>query len=74
VGAYDAETGGARNAGLITGLNKPVGIAVLGKVLFVAVNPSGIGSVGTYSAANGAIKNVNFITNLISPYGLAVHP
>jgi hypothetical protein len=72
VGAYDAETGKAISAGLITGLNNPMGIAALGETLFVAVSPGGIGSIATYSAANGALKNGSFITSLISPYGIAV--
>jgi hypothetical protein len=71
VGAYDATTGAPINASLITGLNRPVGLALLSNNLFV-VNQASNGTVGKYNATTGAAINANFITGLITPVGLAV--
>ena len=70
VGEYDATTGAAINANFITGLNRPVGLALLGNTLFVANH--GSGTVGKYNATTGAAINANFITGLNTPVGLAV--
>ena len=75
VGKYDATTGGAVNPGFITGLNVPVGLAVIGNTLFEA-NEGNLnlnnGTVGKYDATTGAAINANFITGLSSPAGIAV--
>jgi hypothetical protein len=72
VGAYDATTGAPINASLITGLNRPVGLALLGNNLFVVNQETNNGTVGEYNATTGAAINAKFITGLITPVGLAV--
>ena len=75
VGAYNATTGGAINANLVTALNAPVALALSGNTLFVANSANGdldLGSVGEYNATTGAAINANFITGLQGPDGLAV--
>src|SRR5690348_731553 len=69
VGEYDATSGAAINANLITGLNRPVGLALSGNNLLV-VNFGGT-TVGEYNATTGAAINANFITVLAGSYGLA---
>jgi len=69
VGEYNATTGAAINASLITGLNGPCGIALSGNNLFV-VNIGG--TVGKYNATTGAAINANLITGLDGPIGLAL--
>jgi len=61
------------NSSLITGLNKPVGIAVSGSNLFVTNygTGNGTGSVGEYTNA-GAAVNVSLVTGLNFPIGIAV--
>jgi hypothetical protein len=67
---YNATTGAAISADLITRLSTPSGLAIQGKTLFVA-NESG--SVGKYDAATGAAINPSFITGMrFFPQGLAV--
>ena len=70
VSEYDAKTGGAINASFITGLNEPVGLALLGDKLFVT--NSGVSTVGKYDATTGAPINASFITGLKQPAGLAL--
>src|SRR6266849_456541 len=73
VGEYNASTGAAINANLITGLNTPTGLVVAGNILFVAnIGPSVPGAVGEYNASTGAAINASFITGLSQPIGLAV--
>jgi WD40 repeat protein len=70
VSEYNATTGAAINANLITRLSTPSRLAVQGNTLFVA-NESG--SVGKYDAATGAAINASFITGMqFFPQGLAV--
>src|SRR5260370_725044 len=70
VDKYDATTGAAISASFITGLNDPVGLAVLGNTLFVA-NTSG-STDGKYDSTTGAAISPSFITGLTAPEGLAV--
>src|SRR5260221_1762400 len=70
VSEYNATSGPAFNANLITRLRTPSRLAVQGNTLFVA-NESG--SVGKYDAATGAAINPSFITGMqFFPQGLAV--
>jgi sugar lactone lactonase YvrE len=72
VGKYDATTGAAISAKLITGLNFPTGIAVSSDRLYV-VNTGfqpGQGSVAAYTL-DGAAINTALITGLSSPRGIA---
>jgi hypothetical protein len=69
---YNATTGVAINASFITGLNFPIGLALPGNNLFVAIN-HGI-TIGKYNAATGVAINASFIS-LIDPPGIAdTHP
>ena len=71
VGKYDATTGVAISPSFITGLNFPVGVAVLGNSLFVTNLLSH--TVDEYDATTGAAINASFITvGLSHPDGLAV--
>ena len=73
VGEYDATSGAAINANLVTageGLNRPVGLALSGNNLFVS-NFGGT-TVGEYDATTGAAINASFITGLNAPYGMAL--
>jgi hypothetical protein len=63
VGEYDAATGAAINANLVTGLSDPFGLAVSGNTLFVADGDT----VGEYDAATGAAINASFIPTLAGP-------
>lgn len=74
VGEYDLTTGAAINSALVTGLNQPVGVAVLGNDLFVTSNPNGstAGLIGEYDATTGATINASFVTGLDDPQGIAV--
>ena len=67
---YDAITAAAISPNFITGLNEPVGLAVLGNTLFAA--NLGDGTVGKYDATTGAAISPSFITGLNGPDGLAV--
>src|SRR6201987_4065655 len=70
VSEYNATTGLAINANLITRLSTPSRLAVQGNTLFVA-NESG--SVGKYDGATGAAINPSFIAGMqFFPEGLAV--
>jgi hypothetical protein len=83
VGKYNATTGAAISPSFIippsfpgavavlgnTGLNAPVGLAVLGNTLFVVNNGN---TVGAYDATTGATFNANFITGLDGPVAIAV--
>jgi hypothetical protein len=62
VGEYNATTGAAINANLITGLNGPVGLVLSGNSLFVT-NDAG-STVGKYDATTGAVINASFISGL----------
>ncbi len=70
VGKYDATTGAAISPSFITGLNGPVGLAVLGNKLFMANFFSG--TVGKYDTKTGAAINASFITGLSFPIGLVL--
>jgi hypothetical protein len=75
VGAYNATTGAAINANLVTGLTLPYGLALSGNTLFVVTSDSAGGDVGrvsAYNATTGAAINASFITGLIFPRDLAV--
>ena len=69
VGEYDATTGAAINASLVSGLNQPADVAVLGNNLYVSTFSN---NVGLYDATTGATINANFITGLNDPQGLFV--
>ncbi len=58
------------NTDLITGLSVPVGLALRGNTLFVAIQ--GIQTVGKYDATTGGVINPSFITGLSLPVGLAL--
>ena len=71
VGEYDATSGVAINATLITGLSQaPTVLAVSGSNLYV-VN-SLPGGVALYNATTGASINPSFITGLSYPAGIAI--
>jgi hypothetical protein len=79
VGAYNATTGAAINADLITGISGATGLAVIGNMLFVSDQTSSsssstfvAGTVGEYNATTGAVINADFITGLSSPERLAL--
>jgi hypothetical protein len=69
VGEYDASTGAAINASLITG-TATAGLALSGKDLFVPHQL--VGAIGDYDPSTGAAINANLITGLASPYENAV--
>jgi hypothetical protein len=75
VGSYNAKTGAAINAKLITGLKGPVALAVSGDALYV-VNSGytavGSGGVGQYNSGTGSAINANLITALTGSDGIAV--
>ena len=58
------------NTDLITGLSVPVGLALRGNTLFVAIQ--GIQTVGKYDATTGGVINPSFIMGLSLPVGLAL--
>lgn len=70
IGKYDATTGAAINASLVSGLNGPIGIALSGGHLYVA--NSGAGTIGEYDAATGATMNASLVSGLYYPWGIAV--
>ena len=74
VGEYNATTGAAINATLITGLSGPnggpYGLAVASNSLYVTT-ANGT-TVGQYNATTGAVTNASFVTGLNGTYGLAV--
>jgi WD40 repeat protein len=70
VSEYDAKTGEVINANFITGLSRPVALAVNGNTFFVT-NENG-GTVGKYDANTGGAINPGFITGLSGPEGLAL--
>jgi hypothetical protein len=67
VGEYNAQTGAAIDASLITGLNLPTGIAIAGSKLYVA--NSGNGTIGEYNL-DGSVVNAALITGFNSPLGI----
>ena len=70
IGKYNATTGETINASFITGLKRPIALALSGKKLFVANFNGKTG--GEYDAETGAAINASFITGLKRPSGLAV--
>src|SRR5271166_3441600 len=72
VGEYNATTGDAINADLITGLNGPQGLALSGDGTTLFVANTGGNTVGEYNATTGTAINANFITGLNTPVGLAL--
>ncbi len=77
VGEYDANSGVAINASLITGLNGPAGIAIIGSHLYVENSAEtfngptlGAGSIGEYTLDGGVI-NAALISGLDEPTDLA---
>jgi hypothetical protein len=69
VAVYDATSGDVISPGLVTGLNGPIDLAVVGNDLFIADNPSGI--ISEYDATSGSDIAPNFITGLNAPDGMA---
>ena len=72
VGEFDATTGSAINASLVTGLggDQVSGLAVSGGDLYVIENA--LGQVGEYDAVTGAVVNAALITGLSNPAGIAI--
>jgi len=70
IGEYDATTGAAINAGLVSGLSTPIGLALSGSDLFVA--NLGTGTIGEYNAITGAAVASSLVTGLPGPVGVAV--
>lgn len=74
IGKYDTTSGATINASLVSGLNRPSGIALFGGHLFVL--NSGSGTIGEYDATTGATINSSLISNLGSNFliggGIAV--
>jgi DNA-binding beta-propeller fold protein YncE len=68
IGEYDAVTGAASNASLITGLHDPTGIAISGGRLYVA--NSGNGTIGEY-LLDGTLINAALVTGLSNPQDVA---
>jgi hypothetical protein len=62
------------NASLISGLDRPFGIAISGDDLFVVNrgDAPGTGTIGEYTTS-GAVVNASLISGLNLPYGLAVY-
>jgi hypothetical protein len=76
IGEYNASTGAAINASLVTGLSNPFGLAVDGSGhLYVASansGNSGSGTIGEYNASTGAAINTALVTGLTNSFGLVV--
>jgi hypothetical protein len=70
IGEYDATTGAAINASLVSGLNDPIGIAASGGNLYVAEYQSG--TIGEYNATTGATVNASLVSGLTNPVYIAV--
>ena len=70
IGEYDASTGAAINAALVSGLNLPQDIVVSGGNLWVS-NQSG-NTIGEYNASTGATVNASLVSGLNAPTGIAV--
>ena len=71
VGEYDASTGAAINASLVTGLGGGgQEIAVIGNDLYIAT----ASKVAEYDAASGAAINTSLITGLTGVEGIAAEP
>ena len=67
VAEYDATTGAVINASFISGIQYPVGLAVVGNTLYVSQDEGptlGTSFISTYNATTGALINANFITGL----------
>jgi hypothetical protein len=69
IGLYNASTGSAIDALLVTGLSKPSGIALLGSYILVSNN--GLGTIGEYTTAGDPV-NTSFISGLSGVRGIAV--
>jgi hypothetical protein len=77
VAEYDATTGAVINASFISGIQSPVGLAVVGNTLYVAQDEGatlGTSFVSTYNATTGALIKANFITGLNGAGFIAVAP
>ena len=70
IGVYNATSGTALNASLVSGLAGPDGIAVSGSNIYVA-NYNG-GTIGVYNATSGAAVNASLVSGLARPNGIAV--
>ncbi len=66
VAEYDATTGAVINASFISGIQDPLGLAVVGNTLYVSQDngTSGSSVISTYNATTGALIKANFITGL----------
>ena len=71
IGEYTT-SGATVNASLITGLNRPMGIAVFGSGICLSRTVDG-GTIGEYTTS-GATVNASLITGLSDPWGIAVVP
>jgi hypothetical protein len=67
IGEYDAASGAAINAALITGLSIPTGIAIAGSHIYVA--NAGAGTIGEYNL-DATVVNAALVTGLSGGYGL----
>ena len=75
IGEYDATTGTAINAALVTGLSDVAGMAVSGGDLFVVEAGNGLpyaGTVGEYDATTGAAINSSLVTGFTGGGGIVV--
>ncbi len=70
IGKYNAVSGAAVNAALVTGLGGPVGLALSGPNLYVANSTSG--TIGEYDATTGAAIHASLVSGLSGPFGLAI--
>ena len=70
IGEYGLD-GSTINASLISGLNKPAGLAISGGDIFVANN--GNNTIGEYGL-DGSTVNASLISGLNGPVGIAVEP
>jgi DNA-binding beta-propeller fold protein YncE len=71
VGHYDALTGDAINASLITGTPSPRDVVLFESSLYVGNNPAFPGKISKYTTT-GALVNENFITGLADIRGMAL--
>ncbi len=71
IGEYNLD-GSVVNAALISGMDDPIDLAILGNNLFVLDHANK--SIGEYDATSGATINSHLVTGLSDPFGIAVVP
>jgi autotransporter-associated beta strand protein len=70
IGVYNASSGAAFNASLVSGLISPAGIVVSGSNMYVA--NMYVGTIGVYNITSGAVVNASLVSGLNDPAGIAV--